>query len=117
MYSIFLSTMMISTIMLILVMILNLVSKKTFMDQEKSSPFECGFDPKTYARTPFSIQFFLIAMIFLIFDVEIALLIPLIKTLHNSSMISFSMVSISFILILIIGLIHEWKQGALNWKK
>nr|AXS65214.1 NADH dehydrogenase subunit 3 [Chrysomeloidea sp. 4 KM-2017] len=116
MHMIFLSTVMIMIIMLILILIINLMSKKTFMDQEKSSPFECGFDPKTCARIPFSIQFFLIAVIFLIFDVEIALLIPLIKSMNNSSILSFSIVSMMFILILIMGLIHEWKQGALKWK-
>nr|APX40778.1 NADH dehydrogenase subunit 3 [Cryptocephalus lividimanus] len=111
-----LSTIMISMILVIMILLLNLISKKSFSDREKSSPFECGFDPKTSARLPFSMQFFLIAIIFLIFDVEIALLIPLIKSMTNSSLISFSMISVFFILILIIGLIHEWNQGALNWK-
>nr|APX39513.1 NADH dehydrogenase subunit 3 [Cryptocephalus octoguttatus] len=107
---------MITIILMIMISLLNIISKKTFMDREKSSPFECGFDPKTSARLPFSLQFFLIAIIFLIFDVEIALLIPLIKSLINSNFMSFSLISITFILILILGLIHEWKQGALNWK-
>nr|APX40024.1 NADH dehydrogenase subunit 3 [Cryptocephalus rugicollis] len=110
------SAIMISIILTIMVILLNLISKKSFSDREKSSPFECGFDPKTSARLPFSLQFFLIAIIFLIFDVEIALLIPLIKTLTNSSLISFSITSTFFLLILVIGLIHEWNQGALNWK-
>nr|APX40739.1 NADH dehydrogenase subunit 3 [Smaragdina reyi] len=116
MLSISLSTALITLIMIILVMVLNLISKKTFMDREKSSPFECGFDPKTSARLPFSIQFFLIAVIFVIFDVEIALLIPIIKSMMSSNTISFSFMSSAFIIILIMGLIHEWKQGALNWK-
>nr|APX40141.1 NADH dehydrogenase subunit 3 [Cryptocephalus lusitanicus] len=111
-----LSTIMISMILFMMILLLNLISKKSFSDREKSSPFECGFDPKTSARLPFSMQFFLIAIIFLIFDVEIALLIPLIKSMTNTSLISFSLVSMFFIFILIIGLIHEWNQGALNWK-
>nr|APX40180.1 NADH dehydrogenase subunit 3 [Cryptocephalus quadripunctatus] len=111
-----LSTIMISMILFMMILLLNLISKKSFSDREKSSPFECGFDPKTSARLPFSMQFFLIAIIFLIFDVEIALLIPLIKSMTNSSLISFSLISMFFIFILIIGLIHEWNQGALNWK-
>nr|APX40466.1 NADH dehydrogenase subunit 3 [Cryptocephalus pominorum] len=111
-----LSILLISLILMIMILLLNLISKKSFSDREKSSPFECGFDPKTSARLPFSMQFFLIAIMFLIFDVEIALLIPLIKSMNCSSLISFSLTSIFFIAILIMGLIHEWKQGALNWK-
>nr|APX40713.1 NADH dehydrogenase subunit 3 [Cryptocephalus bipunctatus] len=110
------SIILIMIILMIMVSLLNSISKKSFSDREKSSPFECGFDPKTSARLPFSLQFFLIAIIFLIFDVEIALLIPLIKSLTSSSLVSFSMTSTFFIVILVLGLIHEWKQGALNWK-
>nr|AML26442.1 NADH dehydrogenase subunit 3 [Staphylinidae sp. BMNH 1274643] len=92
-----------------------LLSKKTFMDREKSSPFECGFDPKSSARLPFSLQFYLIAVIFLIFDVEITLLIPLIMTLKLANFFSFLMISLFFLMILLLGLYHEWNQGALNW--
>nr|YP_010692554.1 NADH dehydrogenase subunit 3 [Argopistes sexvittatus]WBV77036.1 NADH dehydrogenase subunit 3 [Argopistes sexvittatus]WBV77049.1 NADH dehydrogenase subunit 3 [Argopistes sexvittatus] len=107
--------MMILFIILILVTILNLISKKTFYDREKSSPFECGFDPKSSARLPFSLHFFLIAIIFLIFDVEITLLMPLILTLKLSNILNYTIVTVTFILILILGLYHEWNQGALNW--
>nr|YP_009528997.1 NADH dehydrogenase subunit 3 [Aulacophora lewisii]ATC73087.1 NADH dehydrogenase subunit 3 [Aulacophora lewisii] len=106
---------MIYLIMMLLVMILNLMSKKTFYDREKSSPFECGFDPKNNARLPFSLHFFLIAIIFLIFDVEITLLLPLIMTMKTSNLMNYSFIMIFFILILLIGLYHEWNQGALNW--
>nr|QWB85941.1 NADH dehydrogenase subunit 3 [Menesia sulphurata] len=108
-------SLMILTINFILVILLNLISKKNIIDREKSSPFECGFDPKNPARLPFSLQFFLIAIIFLIFDVEITLLLPLIITLKISNLMNFSLISLFFIIILILGLFHEWNQGALNW--
>nr|ARH55070.1 NADH dehydrogenase subunit 3 [Lordithon exoletus] len=102
-------------ISLIMMMIATLISKKTLMDREKSSPFECGFDPKSSSRLPFSLQFFLIAMIFLIFDVEITLLIPLIITLNLNNLMNYMIITFIFLLILLIGLFHEWNQGALNW--
>nr|YP_010137180.1 NADH dehydrogenase subunit 3 [Paraglenea fortunei]QWM97239.1 NADH dehydrogenase subunit 3 [Paraglenea fortunei] len=106
---------MIMIIMFIMVILINFLSKKSFMDREKSSPFECGFDPKNSARMPFSLQFFLIAVIFLIFDVEITLLLPLIITLNISNLMNYSFITLFFIIILIMGLFHEWNQGALNW--
>uniref|UniRef100_UPI0030DF5638 NADH dehydrogenase subunit 3 n=1 Tax=Epuraea terminalis TaxID=1553310 RepID=UPI0030DF5638 len=107
--------MMITFILFIITTLLNLISKKTFYDREKSSPFECGFDPKNSARLPFSLHFFLIAIIFLIFDVEITLLLPMIVSLKMSNIINFSLTSTFFILILLLGLFHEWNQGSLNW--
>nr|AUJ22847.1 NADH dehydrogenase subunit 3 [Ignelater luminosus] len=103
---------LISTVMIIMATI---ISKKTFTDREKSSPFECGFDPKSSARIPFSLQFFLIAVIFLIFDVEITLLLPLIVTMKTTNTLSYLTITAVFITILLGGLYHEWKQGALNW--
>nr|AXS65806.1 NADH dehydrogenase subunit 3 [Curculionoidea sp. 25 KM-2017] len=110
---------MFSSILLLIIMILiimiNLLSKKTFSDREKSSPFECGFDPKNSARLPFSLHFFLIAVIFLIFDVELTLILPMILTLKISNLTNYLIVTSFFLMILIIGLYHEWNQGALNW--
>nr|AYW52110.1 NADH dehydrogenase subunit 3 [Cryptorhynchinae sp. 7 ACP-2013] len=109
-------SMLITFILIILVIILNLVSKKTIKDREKSSPFECGFDPKNSARLPFSLQFFLIAIIFVIFDVELTLILPVILIMKSSNFLYLSISFISFIIILIGGLYHEWNQGSLNWK-
>nr|AII02565.1 NADH dehydrogenase subunit 3 [Emmelina monodactyla] len=92
-----------------------LISKKSFMDREKCSPFECGFDPKSSARIPFSLHFFLITVIFLIFDVEIALIIPMIYCYKMTNFMIWTMVSFFFLIILLIGLFHEWNQNMLNW--
>lgn len=88
---------------------------KTGKDREKSSPFECGFNPFNSARIPFSLRFFLIAVIFLIFDVEITLLlpIPLIYKITDINMMTFTL--LIFIIILTLGLYYEWKKGALEW--
>nr|UTE83809.1 NADH dehydrogenase subunit 3 [Tetraserica leishanica] len=102
-------------ICLMLISISYIISKKSFMDREKSSPFECGFDPKSSSRLPFSLHFFLIAVIFLIFDVEITLLIPMILTIKISNMMNYFLIMSFFIFILLGGLYHEWNQGALNW--
>nr|AOY39844.1 NADH dehydrogenase subunit 3 [Tomicus piniperda] len=104
-------------ISMIMVIMLNLVSKKTFNDREKNSPFECGFDPKNLARLPFSLHFFLIAIIFIIFDVELTLLLPVILITKISNFMILSSTLSFFILILLYGLLHEAKQGALNWTK
>nr|AYG93188.1 NADH dehydrogenase subunit 3 [Triops sp. EPP1] len=94
----------------------SILSKKTFSDREKSSPFECGFDPVANARIPFSLRFFLIAMIFLIFDVEIALMLPyMFNTYIMMSTWYFSL--IFFLMILLLGLYHEWNEGALEWSE
>nr|AOY39727.1 NADH dehydrogenase subunit 3 [Scolytinae sp. BMNH 1043031] len=101
----------------IMIIILNLVSKKSFHDREKMSAFECGFDPKSLARLPFSLHFFLIAIIFVIFDVELTLFLPMIIIMKTCNLISISITIISFLMILIFGLFHEQSQGSLNWIK
>nr|ANJ70227.1 NADH dehydrogenase subunit 3 [Anisosticta novemdecimpunctata] len=102
-------------ILMMMMVIASMINKKTFKDREKSSPFECGFDPKNSARLPFSIHFFLIALIFLIFDIEITLILPFIYSMKITSIMTNSMLISLFIMILLLGLYHEWKQGALNW--
>nr|YP_009159457.1 NADH dehydrogenase subunit 3 [Macrobrachium bullatum]AKQ09502.1 NADH dehydrogenase subunit 3 [Macrobrachium bullatum] len=100
-----------------IMIISTLLAKKTIADREKSSPFECGFDPKGSARLPFSLRFFLIAIIFLIFDVEITLLLPLTTILSLTNVKTWTLTGLFFLIILLLGLYHEWTQGALEWSE
>nr|YP_009020474.1 NADH dehydrogenase subunit 3 [Euastacus yarraensis]CDN85576.1 NADH dehydrogenase subunit 3 [Euastacus yarraensis] len=109
------STLLTLTIVSAIMLLSSILSKKTIMDREKMSPFECGFDPKNSARLPFSLRFFLIAVIFLIFDVEITLLLPLASVAPFTSIFSWTYSGIFFLLILLFGLFYEWWKGALEW--
>nr|YP_007474232.1 NADH dehydrogenase subunit 3 [Austinograea rodriguezensis]AEX32622.1 NADH dehydrogenase subunit 3 [Austinograea rodriguezensis] len=105
------------TLTLVIMFIASILSKKTIMDREKNSPYECGFDPNGSARLPFSLRFFLIAVIFLIFDVEITLLLPIASIVNVTNIFSWIFTSTLFLVILLLGLYYEWHQGALSWSK
>nr|VFU78909.1 NADH dehydrogenase subunit 3 [Proasellus meridianus] len=92
------------------------ISEKSYFDREKSSPFECGFNPVATSRLPFSLRFFIIAMIFLVFDVEIVLLLPLSAAWDVSNMSFWLLSYMMFLIILLLGTIYEWSYGALSWK-
>nr|ACH82220.1 NADH dehydrogenase subunit 3 [Crithagra burtoni] len=84
-------------------------------DSEKLSPYECGFDPLGSARLPFSIRFFLVAILFLLFDLEIALLLPLPWAIQLESPMTTLIWTSILLLLLTLGLIYEWIQGGLEW--
>nr|AER41391.1 NADH dehydrogenase subunit III [Serinus striolatus] len=84
-------------------------------DSEKLSPYECGFDPLGSARLPFSIRFFLVAILFLLFDLEIALLLPLPWAIQLESPMTTLIWTFTLLLLLTLGLIYEWIQGGLEW--
>nr|QYK19535.1 NADH dehydrogenase subunit 3 [Neoamphitrite affinis] len=112
----FLFNYLLATIMsFLLLMLAKLLSYRMNLDREKNSPFECGFDPKNSARKPLSLRFFLLAVIFLVFDIEIALLLPLPITLTKTLSLPASIASLLFFIILLMGLIHEWHEGSLDW--
>uniref|UniRef100_A0AAU7YR25 NADH-ubiquinone oxidoreductase chain 3 n=1 Tax=Potamanthus sp. 08HH02 TaxID=3126549 RepID=A0AAU7YR25_9INSE len=115
MFMIFTLGLILITITVVVMVLASLLSKKAIVDREKSTPFECGFDPKSSSRLPFSLRFFLIAVIFLIFDVEIALLLPLVLLLPIATMSTWFYIGVFFLFILLVGLYHEWNQGALEW--
>nr|WNH24349.1 NADH dehydrogenase subunit 3 [Chaetodon ocellatus] len=84
-------------------------------DHEKLSPYECGFDPLGTARLPFSLRFFLIAILFLLFDLEIALLLPLPWGDQLASPLLTFLWASAVLALLTLGLIYEWLQGGLEW--
>jgi NADH-quinone oxidoreductase subunit A len=84
-------------------------------DQEKLSPYECGFEPEGQTRNEFNIQFYLVAILFIIFDLEIAFLFPWAVSLKTIGVFGFWSMMI-FLSLLTIGFIYEWKRGALEWK-
>nr|YP_009450355.1 NADH dehydrogenase subunit 3 [Centropyge deborae]APU51283.1 NADH dehydrogenase subunit 3 [Centropyge deborae] len=84
-------------------------------DHEKLSPYECGFDPLGSARLPFSIRFFLVAILFLLFDLEIALLLPLPWGDQLSSPLLTFLWASAVLALLTLGLAYEWLQGGLEW--
>nr|YP_009990877.1 NADH dehydrogenase subunit 3 [Oceanites oceanicus]QNN84230.1 NADH dehydrogenase subunit 3 [Oceanites oceanicus] len=98
-----------------LLTMLNFWLAQTNPDPEKLSPYECGFDPLGSARLPFSIRFFLVAILFLLFDLEIALLLPLPWAIQLQSPTTTLTWASILILLLTLGLVYEWNQGGLEW--
>lgn len=83
-------------------------------DPEKISAYECGFDPFDDARSRFDIQFYLVAILFIIFDLEVTFLFPWALTLNQVGFFGFWTMMV-FLIILTIGFIYEWRKGALDW--
>nr|ADW66085.1 NADH dehydrogenase subunit 3 [Chrysophlegma mentale] len=104
-----------SLILSIALILLNFWLAQTNPDSEKLSPYECGFDPLGSARLPFSIRFFLVAILFLLFDLEIALLLPLPWATQLQSPTTTLTWATTIILLLTLGLVYEWIQGGLEW--
>ena len=84
-------------------------------DPEKLSAYECGFEAFSDSRIEFDIRFYLVAILFIIFDLEIAFLFPWAISLGNIGLLGFFSMMI-FLSILTIGFIYEWKKGALEWQ-
>ena len=92
-----------------------MVGKVTVLDREKASCYECGFEPIGPTRVSFSLRFFLVAVIFLVFDLEVVLLFPCVLV-RNGVWLFFFMVWI-FLFLIGLGLGYEWNEGALDWKE
>lgn len=98
-----------------LVIALGYLLGPTRPDKEKLSKYECGFEPFEDARIKFDIRFYLVAILFIIFDLEIAFLFPWAVALKEIGMAGF-LAMVVFLGILVIGFIYEWKKGALEWE-
>ena len=84
-------------------------------DLEKNSPYECGFEPFESARLKFDVRFYLVAILFVIFDLEVAFLFPWAVGFQHIGTLGFWSMML-FLLILTIGFLYEWKKGALEWE-
>jgi NADH-quinone oxidoreductase subunit A len=84
-------------------------------DAEKLSPYECGFEAFEDSRMKFDVRYYLVAILFIIFDLEIAFLFPWGVVLRNIGMFGF-LAMVVFLAILVVGFIYEWKKGALEWE-
>nr|QLD97186.1 NADH dehydrogenase subunit 3 [Ixodes simplex]QLD97199.1 NADH dehydrogenase subunit 3 [Ixodes simplex] len=109
-------TMFIILIPLAIIMMSLFMASKSSMDKEKLSPFECGFDPFSLSRIPFSLKFFLISIIFLIFDIEIVIMLPFPLLTQNKN-ITLILTIIIINLMMLWGLIYEWNKSMLEWLK
>ncbi|MBK8175820.1 MAG: NADH-quinone oxidoreductase subunit A [Rhodospirillales bacterium] len=84
-------------------------------DSEKNAPYECGFDPFEDSRGKFDVRFYLVAILFIIFDLEVAFLFPWAVSLADIGAFGFWSMMV-FLAILTVGFIYEWRKGALEWE-
>ena len=95
--------------------VINYISSPSNPDPEKLSAYECGFDAFDDSRMEFDVRFYLVAILFIIFDLEIAFLFPWAITLGTTGIFGFWSMML-FLGVLTIGFIYEWKKGALEWE-
>ena len=97
-----------------LMLVLSTVLSPRRLDLEKATAYECGFDPFGEARAPFEVSFYLVAILFRVFDLEVAYLFPWVIGLSQTGWFGFSTMTF-FRFILTVGFVYEWKKGALDW--
>ena len=84
-------------------------------DSEKLSPYECGFEAFEDARMKFDVRYYLIAILFILFDLEIAFLFPWAVVLEEIGLFGY-LAMVIFLAVLVVGFVYEWKKGALEWE-
>jgi NADH-ubiquinone oxidoreductase chain 3 len=105
---------LILAILAVLIFLIMIVNKKERREINKWIQFECGFEAFSPSRSPFSFQFFLIALLFLIFDIEITMVLSLPLETPNETK---KLLILTFLLLLTLGLFYEWMKGKIEWSK
>jgi NADH-quinone oxidoreductase subunit A len=105
---------LLAAVLLTLGSVLGRLSARHRGDADKLSPYECGFEPFEDNRIKFDVRYYLVAILFIIFDLEIAFLFPWAVSLNRTGGFGLIVMGI-FLLILVIGFAYEWKKGALEW--
>jgi len=103
-----------SLVLSIILILLSSVLAPSLNDFEKNTSYECGFEPFGDARNSFNLQFYIVGILFIIFDLEVAFMLPWAIVLGNLGIFSY-WVMMFFLVVLTIGFVYEWKKGALNW--
>jgi NADH-quinone oxidoreductase subunit A len=104
----------IATVIGLVLMTLGFLFGRGRKDAEKLSPYECGFEPFEETRMKFDVRYYLVAILFIIFDLEIAFLFPWAVSLRGLGMPGLVAMAV-FLLVLVVGFVYEWKKGALEW--
>lgn len=115
-WEILITALVLAAVLISLIIFLGLTPPLTKLALDKAKPIECGFEDRLKgSRSPFSLYFFILSVLFLVFDVETVLLFPspLALNSYEDSLLSFGI--FWFLLVLLLGLIHETRQGALKW--
>jgi NADH:ubiquinone oxidoreductase subunit 3 (subunit A) len=114
-YTIILIYIIIGVLLSIVILALSYIIAKQEADNEKISAYECGFSPFDDARNKFDVKFYLVAIMFIIFDLEVTYLFPWVMVLNKISYYGYWSM-FWFLVILTIGFIYEWMKGALDWQ-
>ena len=105
----------VATVLAMAMLLGSLMVARQAPDSEKLSSYECGFEPFADSRDRFDVRFYLVAILFVIFDLEIAFLFPWAVSLKGIGIFGFLSMMV-FLLILTIGFVYEWRKGALQWE-
>jgi NADH:ubiquinone oxidoreductase subunit 3 (subunit A) len=105
---------LISTVLAFVLLILSFILSPKEIYAEKLSAYECGFEPFDEARKTFDVHFYIVAILFIIFDLEVAFLFPWAVSLNKIGIFGFWVMMI-FVFILTLGFVYEWRRGALDW--